>query len=279
MKCTRECYPCLAKLVRQAASLSTQDPVLQQQVLDQGLQTLQANFGPEQVSITIAGKLHQLIKDVSGDPDPYRLMKEQEMQMASRIAGEMTQNWTEGLLDCLRLAALGNSLDFFRPLETVYQEMQQAVTFARDDSAALLTRLQQARTILYLADNAGEVFFDLPLLQYLRRQARVTYVLKEQPVQNDFSLAELNSWGLATKLKPVLTTGSPTPGLDLAQASTVFRQEFIQADLIIAKGMGNYEALSELPPVGRILYCLKAKCQPVADVLGVPIFSFVVMLH
>jgi len=77
----------------------------------------------------------------------------------------------------------------------------------------------------------------------------------------------------------VITTGTATPGVLLSQASAEFKRQFEAADLILAKGMGYYETLSELPGDGRVLHCLKAKCKPVADSLGVPLNSYVAMLR
>ena len=85
--------------------------------------------------------------------------------------------------------------------------------------------------------------------------------------------------GIESDMGDVMTTGTATPGIDFSQASDEFKTEFESADLIFAKGMGYYESLSELPPRGRILYCLMAKCGPVADSLGVPLGSYVLKIH
>ncbi len=77
----------------------------------------------------------------------------------------------------------------------------------------------------------------------------------------------------------IITTGTATPGIDFSQASAEFKREFGIADLVFAKGMGYYESLSELPAEGRVFYCFRAKCQPVADSLGVPLNSYVAMLR
>jgi uncharacterized protein with ATP-grasp and redox domains len=132
---------------------------------------------------------------------------------------------------------------------------------------------------LYLADNTGEVFFDLPLLQWMRRYTSVTYVVKALPVQNDLTLEEIRQAGLEDELNPVITTGTATPGIDFAQASEQFIEEYNTADLIFAKGMGYYESLSELPATGKVLHCLVAKCGPVAGSLDVPLNSYVAMLR
>ncbi|MCJ7514668.1 MAG: ARMT1-like domain-containing protein, partial [Dehalococcoidia bacterium] len=148
-----------------------------------------------------------------------------------------------------------------------------------DDSKSFEAKLKQGSRVLYLADNAGEVFFDLPLITWMRRRASVAYVAKSAPVQNDVTLEDIRRAGLEDELGELLTTGTATPGIDFSQASAEFKQEFNSADFIFAKGMGYYESLSELPAEGKVFYCLRAKCQPVADALGVPLNSYVAMLR
>ena len=123
------------------------------------------------------------------------------------------------------------------------------------------------------------MFFDLPLVKWMRQFTSVTYVVKGFPVQNDVTLDDLRQAGLEVDFGSIMTTGTATPGIILSLASDQFKREFELADLIFAKGMGYYESLSELKPEGKIFYCLKAKCQPVADSLSVPVNSFVAMLR
>ena len=113
----------------------------------------------------------------------------------------------------------------------------------------------------------------------MRQSARVVYAVKPSPVQNDLTLEEARRSGLESELGEVIDTGIASPGIVLSLASARFRHEFESADLVLAKGMGHYEALSELPPEGRVFYCLRAKCRPVAASLGVPINSYVAMLR
>jgi uncharacterized protein with ATP-grasp and redox domains len=132
---------------------------------------------------------------------------------------------------------------------------------------------------LYLADNAGELYFDLPLVKSMKSFAQVIYVVKPSPVQNDLTLEDVRRSGLEAEFGEVTSTGIASPGVVFSLASEQFKREFESADLIFAKGMGHYEALSELSPEGRFFYCLKAKCQPVADSLGVPMNSYVAILR
>ncbi|MBM3148720.1 MAG: DUF89 family protein, partial [Chloroflexi bacterium] len=158
-------------------------------------------------------------------------------------------------------------------------DMKRRIEFVIDDSDKFEAKLKHAQKMLYLADNAGEVFFDLPLLHYLRHFARVIYVIKEAPVQNDITLDDMKRAGVEADVGEVMTTGTATPGIDFSVASEEFKGEFAASDLVFAKGMGYWETLSELPAEGRVFYCLRAKCRPVAASLGVPLDSYVAMLR
>jgi uncharacterized protein with ATP-grasp and redox domains len=113
----------------------------------------------------------------------------------------------------------------------------------------------------------------------MRRWASVAYVVKALPVQDDVTLEDIRRAGLEAEFGEIITTGTATPGIDFSLASEEFKREFGSADLIFAKGMGYYESLSELPAEDRVFYCLRAKCQPVADSLKVPLNSYVAILR
>lgn len=278
MKASKDCYECLQRLTYQAAELATSDQQIRNRAIEQGLKTLRENFSYDRVSIVIATKIHDTIKEVTQNPDPYRELKDREIVLARDLSKQM---WSENnsLRDHLKFAALGNTIDFFRPLEVIKEDMKRRVDFVVDDSEQLEAKLARASKVLYLADNAGEVFFDLPLLKWMRRLARVIYVVKAAPVQDDLTLDDVKRAGLEDELGEVMTTGTATPGIDFSIASAEFKQAFETADLVFAKGMGYYESLSELPAEGRILHCLRAKCQPVADSLGVPLNGYVAILR
>jgi hypothetical protein len=161
----------------------------------------------------------------------------------------------------------------------IKEDMRKSISFTIDDSQRFEGKLRKASKVLYLADNAGEIYFDLPLVKKMRQFADVIYVVKPLPVLNDATLEDISNAGLESDFRRVITTGVASPGIIFALAATQFKQEFESADLIFAKGMGHYEALSELPSEGKFFYCLMAKCKPVADSLGVPMNSYVAMLQ
>jgi len=285
MKLAPGCYECLRRLIHQAAELATDDVSLRQRAISRAMRTLDDEFSYSQTSLGIAARIHKIVREVTGNPDPYRGMKERETALARELYAELSLRakrsnpGIDELRGCLQLAAAANALDFFKDPDSIRDDIREPVSFVLDDSEQLEAKLKDASTVLYLADNAGELYFDLPLVKSMKRSAQVTYVVKPSPVQNDLTLEDVRGSGLEADFGEVTSTGVASPGIVFSLASARFKREFQSADLVFSKGMGNYEGLSELPPAGKFFYCLRAKCQPVADSLGVPISSYVAILR
>jgi len=279
MKVATYCRQCLEKLARQAAEMATSDLQLRAEATKAGLNTLDMIFSYDRVATEIATEVHRVIKRLTRNRDPYREMKAKELGMSQRLFGEVCSYYGEDLRSCVRLSTLGNTIDFFKEPDRVREEMKKPVEFAIDQIDEFEKKLMGAKNVLYLADNAGECFFDLPLVNKIREKAHVIYVVKGAPVQDDITLGDLSQAGLMEEIGEVITTGSDAVGVDFSSASEEFKTQFELADLVFAKGMGNYETLSELPICGKIAYCLMAKCQPIADSLKVPLNSYVVMMQ
>jgi len=124
--------------------------------------------------------------------------------------------------------------------------------------------VRRAENILYLADNAGEIVLDRLLIGQLPVE-RVTVVVKGEPVINDATMDDAIIAGLP-KIVEVIDNGSDAPGTILETCSQAFRNRFENTDLIIAKGQGNYETLSDANK--NIFFILKAKCPIIARDLG-----------
>jgi len=285
MRLAPGCYECLRRLVHQAAELATDDVSLKQRAIRDAMKILDDEFSSSRLSLGIAAKIHKIVREVTHNHDPYRTMKETEMTLARELYPELSlrakrSNLPEDeLRGRLQLAAAANALDFFKDPGLIRDDIREPVTFVVDDSEHLEARLRNASKVLYLADNAGELFFDMPLVQWMKQSAQVIYVVKPSPVQNDLTLEDVKRSGLEAEFGRVMSTGVASPGIVFSLASAEFKREFESAGFVFAKGMGHYEALSELSPEGRFFYCLKAKCQPVADSLGVPVNSYVAMLQ
>lgn len=278
MQAQQACYPCLERLIRRTADLAADTPEGRARAAAAGLAVVAREFTPGVIPARVAAMAQRAVRSVSGNGDPFLPVKRKEMTVAAELAARLQQRYGADPRSLITLAAVGNSLDFFRELSEVEKEVEEKVFFAIDDIGVAIERLAGSKRVLYLADNAGECFFDLPLLVFLRRTAVVVYAVKEAPVQNDLTIRDLEREGVLERFQPVITTGTDSPGLDWEQASAAFKKELAAADLIIAKGMGYYETLPVLNLGRPVFYLLKAKCGPVAEDIGVAVNSYVAML-
>jgi uncharacterized protein with ATP-grasp and redox domains len=276
MRIQAECRDCLTRLVDLTVGLATPDPELQKVARARALAIIDEKFGPGAIPALVANHFHLEIQKITGNPDPFLRHKEAETAFLKRSCKAIAPGFAGTLESLLKLAVLGNAVDFFRSVREVEREFSHKIHFAVTHLATFQEILaQQPGTILYLADNAGEQHFDLPLVRHLRGHGwQVFYVVKGGPIQNDLTRADLEASGLYAALEPVLTTGARTVGLVLSETSPAFQEAFQQASVIVAKGMGHFETLSGLPDP-RLFFLLQAKCAAVAQSLGVSRGSFV----
>jgi len=262
MRMGRECAECLRGLARLTIELSSQDIKLREALMRKADEII-ASYPQDAVPSDISNEFFRVIYEMSGNRDPFRERKREEMRRAKELAGRLGEPSDPD--ECVEFAAMGNSLDFFLPVSSLEKAVREKPRFAIDHRKELWRRLDGAKEVLYIADNAGEVFFDIPLLRFLSRRAKVFYAVKERPVQNDLSLEDVEGLQIPAEIIPA----PPTVGVYLSLAGEAFKRKFYSADIIISKGMGNYETLSEFNFGGRCFYILRAKCQPVAESLGV----------
>ncbi|WP_372798701.1 DUF89 domain-containing protein, partial [Pontiella sp.] len=137
--------------------------------------------------------------------------------------------------------------------------------------AAFREKIEKAELILYLADNCGEAVMDRLLIEQLPTE-KVVYAVRGKPILNDITPAELPQTGI-DQLCRTMENGSDAPGTILELCSPEFRDVFARADLLIAKGQGNFETLNRARP--DIFFLLKVKCDVVACETGLPLGSIV----
>lgn len=212
MKASKDCYECLQRLAKQAAGFATNDEPTKAKAIEESLRVLKDNFSHNIVTIIIATKIHDVIRAIGQNPDPYRGIKDKEITVARELFSSIKRGYGDDFRDCLKLAALGNAIDFFRPLDITKKDIRGQVSFVIDDSTQFETKLKNAKGVMYLADNAGEVFFDLPLVRWMRRLTHVIYVVKASPVQDDITLEDIRRAGVEVELGEIITTGTATPG-------------------------------------------------------------------
>ena len=218
----------------------------------------------------MAYRIHQRVQQLTNNIDPYREDKIQATQQALALYPELKKKVSvasDPLEIAVRIAIAGNIIDLgvaesYDLDATLKRVLTQA--FAINDLGPLRSALAQSKSVLYLADNAGETVFDRVLIESL--DLPVNYVVKAGPIINDATYEDAVAAGI-DQVAEIIDNGSNAPGTLLDQCSKVFRKRFAQADLIIAKGQANYESLSNSS--SPIFFLLQAKCNVIARDLGI----------
>jgi uncharacterized protein with ATP-grasp and redox domains len=279
MKTYHDCIPCFVRQTLETIKLTSDDASLHEKALRDILAIL-SRMDFNKAPVIMGRQIQHLIQRLSGNSDPYRALKQQFNQMAldlyPRLKAQVgsAENAFE---TAARLALAGNMIDF--GIGRILESAQTTATIEMALSANLKGDIQsleraarKARSILYLGDNCGEIVFDRLFIEQLIPD-RVTYVVRAAPIINDVTMDDARFTGMTDQTR-VIDNGSDAPGTLLSECSHEFKTAFENADLIIAKGQGNYETLhaSDRP----IVFMLKVKCPAVARHIGQEIGSYVI---
>jgi len=267
MKTYFDCIPCFVRQTLEAVRFATNDQAVQEQVLRKVLSV--ASEMDLRTSPPVMGqRIHRLIRTLTGRDDPYRRVKDKFNRLALQWYHQLkprVDNADDAMETAARLAIAGNIIDFGVNSRLDDSSLHDAIDHALTAEIVgsfdtFREAVGSAENILYLADNAGEIVFDRLLIEQIPVE-KVTVVVKGQPVINDATITDAQTSGL-TDLIEVVENGSDAPGTILAECSQEFQRRFERADLVIAKGQGNYETLSDVDQ--NIFFMLKVKCPVIA---------------
>ena len=265
MKTTLDCLPCFLKQALNAARHCTSDSDVQKEILDKTLKllpTFDFAISPPENAVN----LYRLIAQTSKKADPYYQIKQKSNKFALNLLPVITKKIEESadpFLAACTFSIAGNIIDY-GALHGL--DMEQTIENALDkilainDFAQFKKDLNQAGKILYLADNSGELVFDGILIKKLKQ--KIILAVKEKPIINDALLQDAIDCGL-DKICQVITNGTDCPGTPLSSCSAEFKKHFQEADLIISKGQGNFETLSEAR--APVYFLFMVKCPVVKD--------------
>ena len=282
MKTYFECVPCFIRQTLEAARLTTDDPTIHERALREILVAIsQMDF--KKSPVVMGRTIQHLIQQLTGVQDPYKPLKQQFNDMVLDlypILKRRVNAATDRFEAAARLALAGNTIDFGSGQTIRTTDVMDSIESARSakifgDISTLQKAVATAETIIYLGDNCGEIVFDRLFIEQLLSK-KVTYVVRAKPIINDVTMADATATGL-TEIVNVIDSGSDAPGTLLAECSKSFKKVLQSADLIIAKGQGNYETLSEIDQ--QVFFMLKAKCPVVARDIGCAIGSYVIKKH
>jgi damage-control phosphatase, subfamily I len=272
MRIFLDCIPCFVRQALDSARLVTDDEQIHEQVLRAVLR-LASDLDMSQSPPAIGQQIHRLIRELVGNNDPYHRIKKRFNNLALELFPDLRKQIVgsnDRLETAIRFAIAGNIIDFAVKTSLAASDIEKTIS---DSLSGYLNPAQiqgfkntvtEAEKILYLADNAGEIVFDRLLIEQLPYE-KVTVVVKGNPVINDATIEDADVAGL-TRIVEVIDNGSDAPGTILETCSQTFRDHFEDADLIVAKGQGNYETLSDADK--NIFFILMAKCPVIARDLG-----------
>jgi len=274
MKTFLDCIPCLIRQSLASVRLVTPDERVHEQVLREVLQAA-SRMDLCQPPAAMSQVVHRRIRELCQNGDPYRLSKVRFNRLALDLLPAFRHRLEEAPDPwdaAVRLAIAGNVMDLAVKGGLSESQIQDSIDQSLNESlegntAEFAASVREARRILYLTDNAGEIVFDRLLIEQMPRE-KVTVAVRGSPVINDATLKDAEQAGL-TRLVQVIDNGSDAPGTLVRDCSEAFQRHFADADLIIAKGQGNYETLRE--SCKPVYFLLRVKCPVIARDIGCPL--------
>jgi len=270
-----ECLPCFLNQALKAMQLTNQDPKTKEKVIKEIMKKL-ADIDLNKKPPEFARFVYNIIYKETGNYDPYKEIKRRDNGIAINVLSDfndLIQKSNDHLLIATKMAIAANIMDFaansdYNIKHTIEKSLGKE--FAINDYEMFKKDLGQAKSIIYLADNAGEIVFDKLLLESIRKinDCKIYLFVKGSPIVNDATEEDLRFLNI-DKIKDIeickISTGFPNTGF--LKESDQFSDQLKDSCMIISKGQGNYESLSELD--ANIYFLLIAKCSIVARDLGV----------
>jgi uncharacterized protein with ATP-grasp and redox domains len=283
LKVEPECVACIVSRGVAEAAEATTNPALRFRAMNELVRLLHKEFKPSAVPADLGTKRDRLIRWVTGNDNPYRRRKRISNEKALKLLPQARKIVESGYAqqDRFRKACLcaivGNVMEFDIPghgfaFGSLVKGFRDAAkNLALDDVGRIYEIAMKSKTVLLLADNAGEIVLDTLLVEQLKNMGlSVTVAVKGGPVINDATLEDAEVSGMMKIADKVITTGADVVGLSLKESSREFLDVYGAVDVVIAKGMGYAETLTEHKLVKPHALLFRTKCEPVANFFCVP---------
>jgi uncharacterized protein with ATP-grasp and redox domains len=282
LKVEAECAACILSRGAAECAEATTNPALRFRAMSDLLRLLTKEFKPTAVPADLGTKRDRLIRRVTGNSDPYsrskRISNEKALNLlpyAKRIVDEGYAQQDRFKRACL-VAIVGNIIEFdipghkFNSTSLRKSFRDAAEDLATDDIGKIYELARRAKTVLYFTDNAGEIVFDTLLVEQLKNMGLgVIIAVKGRPVINDATLEDAESSGMSKIADKMMTTGTDAVGFAAKEVSKEFLDTYHSVDLVLAKGMGYAETLTEYKLKTPHALLFRTKCNPVANFFAV----------
>jgi len=237
----------------------------------------------------LMGSTWKIICNFIGDENPYKNIKAhynaEMLKMYDEITGIINASDNK-FITALKIAITGNLIDFAAKYTFNLDELKQKISDSKnlrlevDHSNELYSKLKNAHKLFYIGDNCGEIVLDRIFIEIIKKEfpgINIFYGVRGRPILNDNTAEDARMVGM-DKAATIIENGDGSSGTILSLVSDEFKKIFYDADVIISKGQANYESLQTADREG-IFFLLMAKCELVAEPLGVSTKSIVCMEH
>lgn len=291
MKIQTQCIPCLLKRIIFETEINTRDPNLKNKVIRNACEVLSKYYQHNINSAEIATKVHKIAYETLKNKDPYQKLKQQSNKIALSLTPQIKKMINESK-DRLKMSILcsivGNNLDFGidgasshpNDLKKIFKKsIKEGLEY--DDTEKFKKILKNSKNIIFFADNCGEIVFDKILCQELKKykpDIHLSLVVKGEPILSDATIKDAEDLDFIKVVDEILTTGCFAVGVDFNKIPINLEKKLENADLIICKGMANYESFSDTN-YKPIIYFLKTKCNSIATSMNLPININAVKLY
>lgn len=271
MKTYLDCIPCFIKSALEMARLVDGNEIMHKKILDE-VAGMVSEFSLGCSPPEMARMIHKVMEKRFGDKDIYRSIKKESNRKALALyprLKEKVQSSEDRFLTAVEIAIAGNVIDYAAKntlniedeIEKIFTDDFAHINKTVFDYEDFKNELNNAERVLYLADNAGEIVFDRVLIEEISEDKTIIFAVRDKPVINDALIEDAKECGL-DKRAEIMSSGVDAPGTVLKYCSEEFLEIYRNADLIISKGQGNYEALSQERE--NIYFLFRAKCPVIA---------------
>ncbi len=280
VKVKYECASCMLRQSREAIENSVEDYDKRMDITLEVLDFMGKNFKKNTNSNKLGTDLHHMIMKLTDNDDPYKLYREEGNNLAKKLIPTVKKVIDENpsLESYVKIAVCGNIIDFGALKQDTDMEklIKQKITdeLVINDVDKLDKDLKKANRILYLSDNGGEIVFDKLLIKKIKEDydLEIILALKEAPILNDAIVSDAYDLGL-DEYATIISTGANSVGVVKDYVSDELHELIKDVDMIISKGMGNFEGLTEMDINTTIYYLLNTKCNVISSEIGVDLAS------
>lgn len=267
----QNCFHCDLKQVDKVSQLLDLSPETTA-LLKRKVQNYLAQCDMNQTNPQIMVEVWKIIETQTKVADPYHHVKQTFNQQFLKMVPQFEEYVQNDLLLALKMSILANLIDYSSfdeiDLDEIKHQLRQAhmLSLDIDDSLALLKALETSQTLLYLGDNCDEIVLDKLLIKVIKEKypkLAVYYGVRGKAIVNDVTIQDAYEVGM-DEVAHIISNGDGSLGTVLQNTSASFQSLFRQADVVIAKGQGNYEGLYHESKV-NLFFLFMVKCQLVSE--------------